>query len=118
MLHFADCLRWTVMLLAAGFLSPGFAEESPLKLQDIFEIEYASDPQISPDGKTIVYLRNFSDIMTDRQYANLWSIDVDGANHRALTTGLRNDASPRWSPDGSRLVFLTKEKADPPVSRT
>ena len=117
MIHFADRLRWTVMILALGFLSPAFAEDSRLKLQDIFEIEFASDPQVSPDGKTIVYLRNFSDIMTDRQYANLWSIHVDGTNHRALTTGLRNDATPRWSPDGSRLLFLTKEKTDRDVKR-
>ena len=92
MLHFADGLRSTVMILALGILSPAFAEDSRLKLQDIFEIEFASDPQVSPDGKTIAYLRNYFDIMTDRQYANLWSIDADGSNHRPLTSGLRNDA--------------------------
>lgn len=118
LLHFAGGLRWTVTILAMGILSPAFAEDSRLKLQDIFEIEFASDPQISPDGKTIVYVRNYFDIMTDRQNANLWSIDADGGNHRPLTTGLSQDASPRWSPDGSRLLFLTKEKTDRAVKRT
>lgn len=114
-----DVFRWTILLLLPALgASSAMAGNSPFQLQDIFEMEFASDPQISPDGRTIVYLRNFSDIMTDRQYSCLWSIDADGSNHRALTTGLRNDSSPRWSPDGSRLVFLAKEKTDRSVART
>lgn len=45
--------------------------------------------------------------MTDRRYANLWIINADGSDHRPLSTGNRNDVSPRWSPDGSRLAYLS-----------
>ncbi|MEE2877135.1 MAG: S9 family peptidase [Candidatus Neomarinimicrobiota bacterium] len=76
-------------------------------LSEFFELEYASDPQISPDGKRVVYVRNFADIMTDRRYSNLWVIDTDGKNHRPLTTGHRNDRSPRWSPDGLKLIYVS-----------
>lgn len=77
---------------------------------DVFQLEYASDPQISPDGQKIVYVRNFYDIMTDRRRSNLWIIDSDGSDHRPLTTGNVNTRSPRWSPDGTRLLYVSSEE--------
>jgi acylaminoacyl-peptidase len=77
---------------------------SPL---DIFQLEWASDPQISPDGKGIVYVRNFMDVMKDKRRSNLWMVAVDGSDHRPVTTGNENDSSPRWSPDGKRLAFVS-----------
>lgn len=76
---------------------------------DVFQLEYASDPQISPDGKHVVYVRNFMDVMKDRRRSNLWSVKTDGREHRPLTTGTRNDSNPRWSPDGTRIVYLAGE---------
>ncbi|MEM9885860.1 MAG: S9 family peptidase [Bacteroidota bacterium] len=79
---------------------------------NVFDLEYASDPQISPDGKRIVYVRNFKDIMTDKNRSNLWMIAADGSQHFPLTTGMQNDRSPRWSPDGKKLLYIsTKEKS-------
>ena len=58
---------------------------------DIFEIEYASDPQISPSGDKVLYLRNFKDIMTDRNLSNIWMVNFDGSASRPITTGNKND---------------------------
>ncbi len=77
------------------------------QLMDVFELEWASDPQLSPDGATIVYVRNFMDVMSDRRRSNLWAVSFDGSDHRPLTSGLSNDASPRWSPDGKRLLYAS-----------
>ena len=74
---------------------------------DVFDLELAADPQISPDGTSIVYVRTFFDIMTDRRRSNLWMVRFDGSRHRPLTTGNENDSSPRWSPDGKRLVYVS-----------
>ena len=74
---------------------------------DIFELQRAADPRISPDGSQVVYVRSFMDIMTDRRRSNLWIVDFEGTNHRPLTTGNENDSSPRWSPDGSKLLYVS-----------
>ncbi|MCH8286945.1 PD40 domain-containing protein, partial [candidate division KSB1 bacterium] len=98
--------------VAAVFLTgkTGYAQHSDLSRfnpEDVFQLEYASDPQISPDGSKIVYVRNFFDIMTDRQRSNLWIINFDGSDHRPLTSGKDSNFSPRWSPDGERLLYAS-----------
>ncbi len=82
-------------------------------LVDVFELEWASDPQISPDGSRVVYVRNFMDMMSDRRRSNLWTIDTGGEDHRPLTTGLANDSSPRFSPDGKRLLYVSSADGSP-----
>ena len=93
-------------LLAARPLND--VEQNRFRLMDVFELEYASDPQISPDGQAVVYVRNFMDVMKDRRRSNLWMVTFDGGDHRPLTTGLRNDGSPRWSPDGRKLLYVSR----------
>lgn len=80
-------------------------QSDKLELLDIFNLEYISDPQISPDGKQVVYVRNFKDVMTDKNLSNLWIVNFDGTQNRPLTTGNTSDNYPRWSPDGKKLLF-------------
>jgi acylaminoacyl-peptidase len=96
------------VLAGAGFTSPAWAQNTErFELTDVFELEWASDPQISPDGRRIVYVRNSFDVMTDRRISDLWIIGADGSNHRALTSLPGSEASPRWSPDGSRILYVS-----------
>jgi Tol biopolymer transport system component len=101
------------MLFAFLFIygqSTVFAQEkSKLELKDLFNLEYISDPQISPDGTQIVYIRNFKDVMTDRDYANLWISNIDGSRVRQLTQGNQRDYAPLWSNDGKKIVFLSNQ---------
>src|SRR5690348_7970825 len=82
---------------------------------DVFNLQYASDPQISPDGNRIVYVREFSDVMSDEHKSNLWIINFDGTSHRALTTGNFSDGSPRWSPDGTRIAYVSDRDGKPQI---
>ena len=110
-------MRWKYYVSAvavSAFLFPSYpsvleAQEASRKLtvMDEFQIQLPTDPQISPDGKKIVYVRRFADPMTDRRYSNLWIINTDGTDHRALTTGNHTDVSPRWSPDSTRIAYLS-----------
>ena len=93
-----------VFLFAAGVHAENSNRFSGI---DVFDLEYATDPQISPDGKHIVYVRYFMDIMKDEQRSNLWIINIDGSGHRPLTSGNTNDSSPRWSPDGTRILYTS-----------
>src|SRR3989475_12192714 len=86
-----------------------WAQDASHKLtaMDEFQLQLPTDPQISPDGKKIVYVRRFADPMTDKRYSNLWAINSDGSDHRPLTTGNRSDVSPRWAPDCTRIAYLS-----------
>lgn len=90
--------------LLVGAAAPAQERFSAL---DVFQLEYASDPQISPDGDRVVYLRRSNDIMTDRTRGNLWIVSSDGRDHRPLLSGRDSYSSPRWSPDGARLAYAS-----------
>jgi len=108
--------RWT-MILVAFFLTSAFSQEKSDRLMsmDVFNLQYAGDPQISPDGKRIVYTRQFSDVMADKRASNLWIINFDGSEDRALTTGTYSDGGPRWSPDGTRIAYLSDRDGKPQI---
>src|SRR5258708_3029378 len=99
-------LSIALLLVTAGMAQQ---QRTALTVEDIFNLRSASDPQISPDGQRIVYVRGFADIMTDRRCSNLWIINADGSNNRPLTSGVRNDGNPRWSPDGTRMAYVSDE---------
>lgn len=81
-----------------------------LELTDIFNMEYISDPQISPDGSQILYVRNFKDIMTDKNLSNIWLVNSDGSKNRPITTGNQNDFYPRWSNGGDKIIFKSNRQ--------
>jgi acylaminoacyl-peptidase len=88
---------------------PAFAQSQkpPLKPLDVFDLQWAADPQISPDGRSIAYVRMGFDIKTDRPRGVIWLLGVDGRNARPLSAA-PSSASPRWSPDGSRIAYLSR----------
>jgi dipeptidyl aminopeptidase/acylaminoacyl peptidase len=83
------------------------AQTGVLTVADFLDQERVSDPQLSPDGATIVYTRQWVDKMKDRWESAVWIMDSDGGRNRFLLDG----RSPRWSPDGSRLAFLARAES-------
>lgn len=77
---------------------------------DVFELEWAANPKISPDGKIIVYNRYGMDIMKDRRQSRLWIMNTDGSNHQKLTLFDKSEGAASWSPSGDRLAFTTSSE--------
>jgi len=71
---------------------------------DVFALEWAADPQVSPDGKQVIYVRTAYDKLADRPRGALWMLDVESDRHRPMVTG-GVVSSPRWSPDGGRIAY-------------
>lgn len=83
------------------------ADLRPFDRMDVFELEWVSNPQISPDGGRIVYVRNGMDVMADDKTARLWLVNADGSDNVALTGNDINESNAAWSPDGSRIVYTS-----------
>ena len=91
------------------------AENTLFTPEDVFDLEYASDPRVSPDGRSVVYVRRSNDIMTDKTRSSLWQVDAQGNNHRPLVSDTNNHSSPRWSADGTRLAYISSASASTQV---
>ncbi|RXD06771.1 S9 family peptidase [Sphingomonas sp. UV9] len=107
-------LTLALLLLAA---TPAFAQQQPAARapdgptrsftgSDLFGLTIAADPQISPDGKTIVYVRRTGDVMTDKMQSSLWVIDVASGRQTPFAA---QGSSPRWSPDGARIAYVAPD---------
>ena len=100
-----------------GVAAPAGAQEvdersDRLMAADVFELEWAADPQISPDGSQIVYVRTSNDVMSDRSRRQIWIVGADGSGHRPLITGEHSYSSPRWSPSGDRILYVSSDQND------
>ncbi|MBA3677057.1 MAG: S9 family peptidase [Sphingosinicella sp.] len=82
--------------------------------RDLFSLEAASDPQISPDGSRIAYVRRSGDIMTDRMRPTIWLVDTKTAQQMPLAAGSGAHSQPRWSPDGKRLAYVSTAEGGAP----
>jgi dipeptidyl aminopeptidase/acylaminoacyl peptidase len=97
--------RIALLLLLASFT---FAQRRGVTAEDYFAFETANDPRISPDGKWVAYTITTIDQKTNRRMARIWIAALDGSHPAVPFTGEANSStSPRWSPDGRFMAFLS-----------
>lgn len=99
--------RFILLLWALMGTSTIYGQSGVLEPMDVFDLRYISDPQIAPDGQKIAYLLNTKDVMTDANQASIWVTNADGSNNFPLLDPEMTGSSPRWSPNGKKLLYLS-----------
>ncbi len=110
-------IRCAAAFAALCFASAAYAQrtepprEAPHNFvaADVFNLEYADSPRISPDGRWVAYERVAADIMTDRFRRSIWLVDATGRTHRPLVQGQGNYSSPEWAPNGRAIAYVAAE---------
>jgi dipeptidyl aminopeptidase/acylaminoacyl peptidase len=82
----------------------------PYALDDLARFKDVSDPQISPDGAWIAYTVGSVDVEKDKRDTDVWMVSWDGQQQVQVTSSAEGESSPRWSPDGKYLAFLSSRQ--------
>ena len=99
-----------VMVAAVVVFAPDLAAQSRTRGLDkdtFMNMESVGSPAIAPDGSQVVFTRTWVDKLKDQSRSNVWVIDAAGTRLRELTRGNWRDTAPVWSPDGSKIAFLS-----------
>jgi dipeptidyl aminopeptidase/acylaminoacyl peptidase len=103
-----------VALLLAPMViaSPAWSQQRPIVPQDLYRLKGVSDPQISPDGAIVAFTVTETDRQANRRHSDIWLAPTDGSRApRQITGGVPSSNSPRWSPDGHSIAFLSSRPA-------
>jgi dipeptidyl aminopeptidase/acylaminoacyl peptidase len=102
------------LCLAAAITAWAQAQKRSITEKDIFQFNWIGDPQISPDGSRVAFVRVTVNEKKDGYDTSIWSVSMRGDEQPRRMTDGKHDSSPRWSPDGKWLVFVrAPEQAGP-----
>ena len=94
-------------LPASLFPFPLSAQKRAITFDDFIAMKAVGDPQLSPDGHWVAYAVATPSLADNRNVSRIWLVEVATGANRQLTQGPGSDRSPRWSPDGKTLAFLS-----------
>ncbi len=102
-------MRYAALLVLLMTATPtGEADaQRPVNPGDLLRIRTVSDPEVSPEGAWVAYTVSTADTVTDEQDSDIWMSSLDGTRSVRLTRTAEEEHTPRWSPDGRYLAFLS-----------
>ncbi len=100
----------SAIVLFLPFLASAQGTKRTLKPADIFKLAGVGDPQVSLDGQWVAYTVTTIDSIKDSRSSDVWMVSWDGKNNIQLTHSPESESSPRWSPDGKYLSFLSSRQ--------
>jgi dipeptidyl aminopeptidase/acylaminoacyl peptidase len=103
-----------VLAIVALAASAAVADSHPFSVHDLVSMDRLSDPQVSPNGDRIVFVRRVTDLEADKGRTDLWMVDLNGGLRR-LTSDEAGASNPRWAPDGSAIYFLSSRSGSSQV---
>jgi dipeptidyl aminopeptidase/acylaminoacyl peptidase len=110
--------RLALIALVAALVMPAASQhvlaqgKRAISFIDSMEMPTLSDPQVSPDGKQILFVMEKPDWKNNRRVGHIYRVNVDGSNQVQLTFGERGESGPRWSPDGKTIAFTARRDPD------
>ena len=97
-----------VMLTLSACGSSAFAQESRrFTVEELLKVRRVGDPQVSPDGKRVAFTIGDVNWDANKVVTQIYVMAVDGGGMKQLTSGASSAASPRWSPDGKKIAYIT-----------
>jgi dipeptidyl aminopeptidase/acylaminoacyl peptidase len=113
------CLLLACALSSLSVAASAAAPGSALTVEDLVRLKRLSDPQISPDGRLLVFVQRETDMEANRGRTSLWLLDLAEPNPQArrITASAASDSSPRWAPDSRTLYFLSSRSGTSQVWR-
>src|SRR5215467_4473578 len=97
--------REFVALLALA--ATAFAQKKPFTVDALLSLQRISDPQISPDGRTVAFTVQSIDVAANKRPKQIWVVPLMGGLPRRITTEGETNERPRWSPDSKSIAFVS-----------
>ncbi len=99
------------LMVAGSSLGTAWAQTRPIALADYYRVETVNGTTLSPDGRTVVYVRTFIVESENRRHSEIWAVPADGSEPPLrLTNPAFSSSGPRWSPDGRLLAFTSRRR--------
>lgn len=84
----------------------------PMSMVDLLNVPSVQNVQLSPDGKALVFVKSVANWEENINIQTLWRVNIDSQSLQQISSNIASAINPRWAPDGTHLLFLSKRHND------